>query len=45
MASLLMQSRDDGVPMTFEDVKDSLQISAGDPNDSETEKAIGEFGT
>ncbi|KAI1380538.1 hypothetical protein F4677DRAFT_407139 [Hypoxylon crocopeplum] len=43
VASLLMQSKGGGALMSFEDVRDALRISAGDPSDVEVQKIIKEL--
>ncbi|KAF0332616.1 AAA family ATPase [Colletotrichum asianum] len=43
LASLLCRSRHAAEKTTLEDVKEALRISAGDPNDADTEQAIQEF--
>ncbi|KAI1763926.1 hypothetical protein GGR53DRAFT_343868 [Hypoxylon sp. FL1150] len=43
VASLLMQSKGDGSPLSFDDVKAALQISAGDPSEAEVQRKIEEL--
>ncbi|KAF4819649.1 hypothetical protein CGCSCA5_v004365 [Colletotrichum siamense] len=43
VASLLCRSRDAAGKTTIDDVKNSLRISAGDPNDEGVEEAIQDF--
>ena len=43
VASLLTHSRGDGAQMSFAEIKDALQISAGDPKDDNLEVKIREF--
>ncbi|KAI2631945.1 hypothetical protein GGR54DRAFT_634714 [Hypoxylon sp. NC1633] len=45
VASLLMHSRGDDSAMSFEDIRRSLEISAGDPSDDDAQRMIQELCT